>query len=207
MQDQLVGLLRQLFSDAQAVSVGEVTAIPGGFSRETYRFDAKVRRGGVEHDMPMILRKDPPAAAAILVTSRQVEHELIEAVRAHTNVPVSESYGYELDASVFGEAAMVIQRMGGNGHTSDLFHDGPDADQADNVMRHLCELLVELHTTDIDKLNVSGQLSDPRHVGIDTTSWDSYMDSTFEYYISSYPSVAYDPTAMIILDAACVVEA
>jgi aminoglycoside phosphotransferase (APT) family kinase protein len=202
MQDQLVGLLQRLFSDAEAVSVGEVTAIPGGFSRETYRFDAKVKRGGVEHDMPMILRKDPPAAAAILQTSRQVEHELIEVVRAHTNVPVSESYGYELDTTVFGEAAMVIQRMHGSGHTSDLFHDGPDTDQADDVMRHLCEVLVELHTTDIDKLNVGSQLSDPRYVGIDTASWDSYMDSTFEYYISSYPSVAYDPTAMIILDAA-----
>jgi aminoglycoside phosphotransferase (APT) family kinase protein len=202
MDDQLVGVLRRLFRDAEDVTVHDVMPIPGGFSRETYRFDARMKRGGAEQHMPMILRKDPPAAAAILVTSRQVEHDLIEAVRAHTNVPVSESYGYEMDATVFGEPAMLIQRMHGNSQTSDLFHDGPDAGQADDVMRHLCEVMVELHTADIDKLNVGGQLSDPRHVGIDSSSWDAYMDSTFEYYISSYPTVAYDPTAMIMIDAA-----
>jgi aminoglycoside phosphotransferase (APT) family kinase protein len=107
-----------------------------------------------------------------------------------------------MNAEVFGEPAMVIERMPGSGHTSDLFNGGMHADQVDDVVRHLCELMAELHQTDIDKLNVDGQLSDPRGVGIDTTSWDTYMDSTFEYYISSYPQMAYDPTAMVILDAA-----
>jgi aminoglycoside phosphotransferase (APT) family kinase protein len=202
MQEQLKAMVRRVVTDVDEVSIENFAAIAGGFSRETFRFDARVKRRGFEEVMPMILRKDPPAAASILQTSRKVEHELIEAVRAHTGVPVSESYGYEPDAAVFGEPAMIIERMHGNGHTSDLFHDGPDADQADDVMRHLCEVLVELHTADVDKLNVGGQLSDPRGVGVDISSWDTYMDSTFEYYIGAYPSVAYDPTAMIILDAA-----
>ena len=89
----------------------------------------------------MILRKDPPAASALLQTSRQVEHDLIEAVRAHTNVPISQSYGVEMDASVFGEPAMLIQRMPGSGHTSNLFNEGADVGQADDVMRHLCEVM------------------------------------------------------------------
>jgi aminoglycoside phosphotransferase (APT) family kinase protein len=201
MQEQLGALVRRVVAGVDEATVENLAAIPGGFSRETFRFDARVKCGGAEQGMPMILRKDPPAAASILQTSRKVEHELIEAIRAHTTVPVSQSYGYELDASVFGEAAMIIQRMHGNGHTSDLFHDGPDTDQVDDVMRHLCEIMVELHTADVDKLNVGGQLSDPRGVGVDTTSWDSYMDSTFEYYINAYPSLAYDPAAMILLDA------
>ncbi len=205
MNDQLVHFLRRTLelADDDHVAVEDLSVIPGGFSRETHRFDARISRGdGKESVMPFILRKDPPAAAAILSTSRLVEHDLIEAIRAHTNVPVSRSFGCEMDPSVFGEPAMVIQRMHGNGHTSDLFNGGCDAAQVDDVMRHLCQVLVELHTADVNKLNVRGQLSDPRGVGVNTESWDAYMDSTCEYYISSYPALAYDPTAMILLDAA-----
>lgn len=202
MNDQLIRFLEKTFADADEVTIEALAAIPGGFSRETYRFDARLSRGGREEVLAFILRKDPPKAAALLHTSRQVEHDLIEAVRAHTNVPVSQSFGYEMDPDVFGEPAMVIQRMHGSGQTSNLFNDGVDANQVDDVVRHLCEVMAELHTTDIHKLNVGGQLSDPRGVGVDTSSWDAYMDSTIEYYISSYPSMAYDPSAMILLDAA-----
>ncbi len=201
MEQQLIGLLQQFFADADHITVDGVSPIPGGFSRETFRFDATVRRGDVETTMPLILRKDPPAAAALLITSRKVEHDLIEAIREHTSVPVSQSYGYDMDPARFGEPAMVLERMGGSGHTSSLFNGEVDADQADDVMRHLCEVMVELHTTDIDKLNVDGQLSDPRGVGIDVSSWDAYMDTTFEYYIRAYPTLNYDPQAAILLDA------
>jgi aminoglycoside phosphotransferase (APT) family kinase protein len=201
MEDRLVQVLRRLLPDVDHVEVDSLEAIPGGFSRETFRFDATVTRAGMQETLPMILRKDPPAAAALLETSRQTEHELLEAIRAHTSVPVSVSYGCEMDPSVFGEPAMVIQRVHGSGRTSDLFHDGPDADQVDDVVRHLCELMAELHTADISKLDVGGKLGDPRGVGIDASSWDAYMDSTIEYYISSYPTLNYDPIAMILLDA------
>ena len=195
-------MVRRLLPDVDSVAIDGLAPIPGGFSRETFRFDARVIRCGNEQVLPMILRKDPPAAVALLQTSRLVEHELIEAVRTHTTVPVGQSYGVEMDASVFGEPAMLIQRMHGNGQTSNLFNGGCDSAQADDVMRHLCEVLAGLHTADPGQLNVGGRLSDPRNVGIDTTSWDTYMDSTLEYYVSSYPSIAYDPAAMVLLDAA-----
>ncbi len=201
MDQELVRFLQRTIDGADTVTVENFSVIPGGFSRETFRFDARVSDGGAERVLPMILRKDPPAAASILTTSREIEHQLIEAVRAHTNIPVSQSYGVEMDAAIFGEPAMVLQRMPGSGHTSDLFNGGVHADQVDDVVRHLCELLVDLHTTDVSSLNVGDRLTDPRGVGIDTTSWDRYMTSTFEYYISSYPSLAYDPTAMVMLDA------
>ena len=201
MDGQLVQLLNRLLPDAEHVSIEALEPIPGGFSRETFRFDARVCTAGVEEMLPMILRKDPPVAAALLHTSRQTEHELLEALRAHTNVPVSTSYGCEMDPSVFGEPVMVIQRVHGNSRTSHLFHDGPDGDQVDDVVAHLCELMAELHTADVAKLNVGGKLADPRMAGVDISSWDAYMDSTFEYYISSYPDLAYDPVAMVILDA------
>jgi aminoglycoside phosphotransferase (APT) family kinase protein len=202
MIEQLSDFLRKRLDDVDRVTIEHFEPIPGGFSRETFRFDARVSRNGTDEVLPLILRKDPPAAAAILLTSREVEHNLIGAVGAHTSIPVSRSYGAEMDASVFGEPAMVIERMGGSAQTSSLFNGGVDAGQVDDVVRHLCELLAELHTTDIAKLNGNGSLSDPRGVGIDASSWDHYMDTTFTYYIDSYPSISYDPSAMVMLDAA-----
>lgn len=201
MEEQLAKVVERLVPEATSVEIVDFSPIPGGFSRETYRFDAICATAEGEERLPLILRKDPPALEAILHTSREVEHVLIEALRAHTDVPVSKSLGSEMDTATFGEAAMVITRAPGNGATSDLFNDGPDADQVDDVVRHLCEALVELHKADITKLDPDQALSDARGVGIDTTSWDTYMDSTFQYYIDAYKTMDFDPTMMIVLDS------
>jgi aminoglycoside phosphotransferase (APT) family kinase protein len=201
LQDQLVVMLRELHPDADSIEIQEFGAIAGGFSRETYKFDAIISTSGAEQLVPCILRKDPPASAAILETSREVEHNLIEAVRANTEVPVSQSFAHQMNPEVFGECAMIIERAAGNGQTSDLFNEGADADQVDDVVRHLCEILVKLHETDIATLNPNGELDDPRDVGIDTTSWDSYMDSTFEYYVNSIDEWNWDPTVMVVADS------
>ncbi|MDG2111398.1 MAG: phosphotransferase family protein [Actinomycetota bacterium] len=201
MESRLAEMLARFYPDADAIEVVGFEPIPGGFSRETFRFDAVIRTGGQDERVPLILRKDPPETVAILQTSRQVEHDLIEAIRSNTGVPVTRSFGAEMDPSVFGEPAMIIGRAPGSGLTSDLFNDGPDADQADDVIRHLCEMLAELHQTEIGAINPGDALSDPRGVGIDVSSWDSYMDTTFEYFISSYEGLSYDPNLMMLLDA------
>ena len=201
MEVQLSALLGAVLDDAESVEINGFMALPGGFSRETFMFDASIQNGSTTTELPMILRKDPPAAVAILETSRMVEHNLLEALRANTRLPISRSYCAEMDPAVFGERAMIIERMPGNGQTSDLFNDGPDADQVDDVIRHLCEVLVELHETSIDMIDPDHALSDPRAVGIDPSTWDSYMDTTFEYYISSYPEMEYDPSMLLLLDS------
>lgn len=200
MNEQLTAFLRRAIPDCESVVIEEFMPIPGGFSRETYRFDAIVRRGGQEERLPCILRKDPPAASAILHSSRELEHDLIEAVRTKTRLPVSRSWGHELDASVFGERAMVIERAAGNGQTSALFNGGPDADQAEAVCTHLCELIAELHLESAEKLSLGGRMGDPRGVGIDASSWDAYMDSTYEYYIEGYSQGDFDGIP-VLLDA------
>lgn len=201
LEAQVASLVAGLYPGARHVEIVDFGPIPGGFSRETYRFDAIVHAAGGQQRHELILRKDPPDTVAILQTSRAVEHDLIEAVRLHTAVPVAQSLGYEMDRAVLGEPAMILQRADGSSMTTDLFHDGPHTDQADDVARHLCESLVELHTADIAALNPRGELNDPRRVGIDVSSWDRYMDSTFEYYLDSYPSTNRDPMLCILLDA------
>ena len=200
METQLLELLREYFPEAEHIEVTGFEQIPGGYSRETFRFDAKVRSSTGEEHHPLILRKDPPLAVSILQTSREIEHDLIEALRMHTDLPVGRSLGHEMDPERFGEPAMVIQRMHGNSQTSDLFHDGPDTHQADDVMRHLCEVLVELHTTDVSTIDPHGRLADPRNEGIDASSWDAYIDTSIDYYVRSFPTINYDPSVMSVLD-------
>lgn len=201
MEEAIVSLMRRVEPDITEIQVRDLQPIPGGFSRETFRCDVHVVRGGAPAVLPLIIRKNPPEVEAILNTSRAVEHDLIEALRAHTLVPVSRSYGYEMDAAPFGEPAMVLERAGGSGQTSALFNGGPDEDQVEDVVRHLCEVLVELHSVDVGRIDPSGSLVDPRGVGIRAGSWDEYMDTTFDYYLREYPTIAWDPTMMILLDS------
>jgi aminoglycoside phosphotransferase (APT) family kinase protein len=200
MEQELARVVSRLAGGGH-VDIEGLTPIPGGYSRETFRFDAIVQTAEGVDRQTLILRKDPPESAAILYTDRQVEHDLIEAIRQHTQVPVSRSLGVEMDRSVFGEAAMVLCCASGSSKTSDLFNDGPDAAQVDDVVRHLCESLVALHEADISQLDPNGALADPRGVGIDASSWDAYMESTFDYYLRSYRQMAFDPTMVILLDA------
>ena len=201
MEDAIITLLRRVEPDIVGVEVTNLEPIPGGFSRETFRCDVRVTRSSGSEVLPLIIRKNPPEIEAILNTSRAVEHGLIEALRTRTNIPVSRSYGFEMDPSHFGEAAMVLQRAHGSGQTSALFNGGADEHQTEDVIRHLCEVLVELHSTDIAMLDPDGSLVDPRGVGIRAGSWDEYMDTTFDYYLNEYPTIAWDPTMMVLLDS------
>jgi aminoglycoside phosphotransferase (APT) family kinase protein len=201
MEQSVAALMQQVLPEISNVSIEGFEQIAGGFSRETFKCDARVTRNGGEEVLPLILRKDPPDVEAILHTDRAVEHNLIESLRLRTTIPVSRSYGYEMDPAPFGHPAMLIERASGSGQTSALFNGGADEDQAESVIKHLCEVLVELHSCSIDKIDPDGALTDPFHRGIDIKSWDAFMDSTIEFFESSYTSLNYDPMLMIALDA------
>ncbi len=201
MEEAIFALMKRVEPDITHIEIEDLQPIPGGFSRETFKCDVKVTRHGAQETLPLIIRKNPPEVEAILNTSRAVEHNLIEALRTRTIVPVSRSYGYELDAAPFGEPAMILERAAGSGQTSALFNGGPDEDQTEDVIKHLCEVLVELHSADIASIDPNGALVDPRGVGIKAGSWDEYMDTTFEYYLNEYKTIAWDPTMMILLDS------
>jgi len=192
MYEALRAVLRRRFADADEIEIHGLAVIAGGYSRETFRFDAHILRNGSREVLPMILRKDPPRESAILHSDRQLEHDLLERLRRHTSLPVSESYLVERDPATFGEAAMILQRMPGSGEVSALFH-GDRTEEAEAVATQLCEYLAQLHLTDPALLNPDGRLDDPRGVGIDVSSWERYMDTTIEYYLRSYDDFAFDP--------------
>ena len=57
MRDQLVEFVRRVVPGAVDVVIDDLAPIPGGYSRETYRFDARVGIGGDERTLPMILAR------------------------------------------------------------------------------------------------------------------------------------------------------
>jgi aminoglycoside phosphotransferase (APT) family kinase protein len=193
MEEQLRAYLVRQWPDADEIDIREFAVIAGGYSRETYRFDARVRRGDTWTTHEFILRKDPPPASAILGSDRSLEHQVITAVRANTTIPAPRSHFVEMDAATFGTAAMVIERAPGSCEPSALFNGGPHAHQAEAIATQLCEMMAALHTTDPKLLNPDGRLDDPRGEDIDPSSWDRYMESTFAYYLRAYDGMAFDP--------------
>lgn len=192
MEDILESVLRRHWPDATDIRIESLEIIAGGYSRETYRFDCHVERGGSREWHPLILRKNPPPEAALLETSRAQEHRLLERLAEHTALPVSQPYLVIDDPSFFDHEAMLIQRMPGSGEVSALFH-GDRAQYAESVATQLCEHLAALHLADPASLNPDGSLDDPRGEGIDTSSWDAYIDTTVDYYLRSYDDFAFDP--------------
>lgn len=192
MYDALRAVLRRRFPDADDIEIHDVAVLAGGYSRQTFRFDAHLVRNGSREVLPLILRKDPPTESAILHSDRQLEHDLLDRLRRHTTIPVSESYLVESDPATFGSPAMIIQRMPGTGKVSALFH-GDRVDEAEAIATQLCEYVAQLHLTDPALLNPDGRLNDPRGVGVDVSSWERYMETTIDYYLRSYDDFAFDP--------------
>jgi aminoglycoside phosphotransferase (APT) family kinase protein len=191
LQAAVQQFLRRQWPD-DMVTIEGFAPIPGGYSRETYRFDAKVMRGGGSAVYPMILRKDPPPAVAIVDSDRAIEHEIINRVRTLTDLPVTRSHFVEPDPETFGTPAMILERAEGFGEPSALFNGGPNSDQAVSVVTDLCERIATLHTTSLDTLNADGLLNDTRRIGMDVSSWQAYMDATFRFFFDIYDDMSFD---------------
>ncbi len=184
----------------RSISIKDFRDLPGGYSKFTYQFDAHAVGDGVTEVFPLILRRDPPRQTALLQNSRLLEHLLLTRLRAHTRVPVPVSHLVEMDPEVFGEPAMILERVAGLTTPTSLFRASETTAEAAQVARDLCEKLAALHTADLQVLNSDGKFSDPRGVGVVTGSWDSYMDSTLNYLIDNYKNINFD-TFPVLYDA------
>jgi aminoglycoside phosphotransferase (APT) family kinase protein len=88
------------------VRVHNLSRIPGGASRETYRFDAETR-GGVQG---LILRRDP--VGSLIDTDRQVEFLAYKSFFG--TVPVPEPIILEPDGGPLERAFFIMKRIEGN---------------------------------------------------------------------------------------------
>lgn len=100
--------------DAEAVELLGVEPASSGFSADTTMVDVAVTRGGIANEERYVVRTenpDPPVYP-VQVPGWQVEIELqyriMDALGAHSDVPVAPMVGYEPDRSVLGAEFFVM---------------------------------------------------------------------------------------------------
>lgn len=93
---------------ADDLEIAGLSRIPGGASRETYRFRARYRKNGKNHDRALILRRDPPAS--LIETERSVEYRAYAAFYK-LGLPVPEPIALELDATPLERPFFVMAEV------------------------------------------------------------------------------------------------
>lgn len=92
------------------VAIEALARIPGGASRETYRFDAIVN-AGTRH---LILRRDP--IGSLIDTDRQTEFQAYRT--AYGRLPVPEPIAFEPNGAELGRPFFIMERIDGGIVTS-----------------------------------------------------------------------------------------
>jgi aminoglycoside phosphotransferase (APT) family kinase protein len=145
MESGLAAYLSPRLAGDGPVTIANLLRIPGGASRETWRFDAYWREGTVKREAALILRKDPPAS--LLETDREAEYAFYSSF-AGTPVPVPTMRWLEPDASVLGGPFFIMDRlMTGETNTANLQLPRYD-DARPAIARRMYEILGEIHTFD-----------------------------------------------------------
>ena len=192
MEAQLERFIQQERPEADSVRVENFQLLAGGYSQETYSADAVVESGGNAETLPLIIRRDPPPDQDILPTDRRLEFQITQRVGERTGIPVATPYFLDEEGAALDRPAMVIERLRGSADLTPLFAPGNE-DELEAVATDFCERIAELHATSLDTLDPEGDFRDSRGVGIDASSWESYMTSSIEFFMESYKRIAFDP--------------
>ena len=111
MSDELSEQLARYLAEklgAEDLEVANLARIPGGASRETYRFRARYSKDGTPRDRGLILRRDPPAS--LIETERTTEFRAYQAFHA-LGLPVPEPIALELDGATLERPFFVMEEI------------------------------------------------------------------------------------------------
>jgi aminoglycoside phosphotransferase (APT) family kinase protein len=108
MDDALARYLAPRLGASGEVRIENLVRIPGGASRETWRFEAVWSTNGTESKAPFIVRKDPPGS--LLETERDLEYAFYEACQG-SEVPVPRMRWLEQDPSHLGSPFFIMERI------------------------------------------------------------------------------------------------
>ena len=134
LSDQLTAYLARLWS--APVLVRDLQRIPGGASRETYRFDAEV--GG--RTRRLILRRDP--VGSLLDTDRELE--FVAYRTAYGRLPVPEAVALEREGAELERPFFLMERIDG-GVVPSPFAAKPFGDHAEAMGEAFFRALGRLH--------------------------------------------------------------
>ena len=136
----------------ERVAVRELSRIPGGASRETYRFDAEV--GGKVRGM--ILRRDP--VVGLIDTDRQTEYLAYQSF--HGVLPVPEPLLLETKDSELERPFFIMSRVDG-GMVPSVMNLHPYGEQASAIGRELFTILGRIARCDPAELPIRACIEAP----------------------------------------------
>lgn len=93
---------------APMLLVSDLSRIPGGASRETYRFRVAYEQSGERIERPLILRRDPPAS--LIETERSTEFRAYEAFHK-LGLPVPEPIALELESGALERPFFIMEEI------------------------------------------------------------------------------------------------
>ncbi|MBV8979211.1 MAG: phosphotransferase family protein [Alphaproteobacteria bacterium] len=129
---------------APDLSVHDLSRIPGGASRETYRLRARFTRAGAAVERKLILRRDPPAS--LIETERSVEFRAYQAFFA-LGFPVPEPVALETQGIVLERPFFIMGEIEGAQAASVLAPD-PYGSQREEVGRQFWTTLGRIAAVD-----------------------------------------------------------
>jgi aminoglycoside phosphotransferase (APT) family kinase protein len=130
---------------AEEVRVRDLARIPGGASRETYRFDAQMRGAS----RGLILRRDP--IGSLIDTDRQIEFLAYKSF--HGLVPVPEPLLLETEGGLLERPFFIMSRVDG-GKVASVMMAEPYGDQAACIGHELFSILGRIARSDPETLPI-----------------------------------------------------
>jgi aminoglycoside phosphotransferase (APT) family kinase protein len=128
------------------LAISGLHRIPGGASRETWSVDARWRDDGRELNRGFIFRRDPDAS--VLVTDRDVEFRVMEAVAAH-GIPVPRMYWLESDGAQLDRPFFVMERIDGcETSPTKVLMDPRFFHARDRLAQDFVDILARIHAVD-----------------------------------------------------------
>jgi aminoglycoside phosphotransferase (APT) family kinase protein len=99
---------------AEAISIGEIERLGGGYSAETWIVPARVRRGGAEREERYVLRQETPEPAVYpqqapgLAVEIDIQWRAMRGLAAAADVPLAPLVGIERDPGPLGAPFFVM---------------------------------------------------------------------------------------------------
>jgi aminoglycoside phosphotransferase (APT) family kinase protein len=154
---QLLAFLRSELPAAEDVRLDALSRMPGGLSRENWVFRARWRDRAGDHDLPLIMRRDP--GGSLLDTDRRTEFAVLRALES-TRVPAPPVYWVDGEGSALGSSSLIMGWVEGTCDWFVLNGDRPAAERLALACGFL-DLLVEIQRVDWRGLGLDAMLTDP----------------------------------------------
>jgi aminoglycoside phosphotransferase (APT) family kinase protein len=159
VESELTDRLASYLSDqlGAAVRVTGLARLPGGASRETWAFDARV--GG--RTLPLVLRRDPPGRPGARDCARELR--LLRAAAA-AGVPVPAAHWGESSPDVLDAPFLVMQRVEGETIPRRILREPALAEARERLVGQCGQALAGVHRIAADGLDFLGEPQTPAHL-------------------------------------------